>query len=67
MPKRCARGDDAMRRERARGDARGEGERETARAAARRDDFRSRVRAGREARGRTSRAGVRARIDADGA
>ena len=65
MPKRCARGDDAMRRERARGDARG-GERETR---ARTRVGMIFVRAARGARGAriTSRVGVRARIDADGA
>ena len=54
MPKRCARDDDAMRRERARGDARGEGEREL-RAWPRVGMIFARVRAGREARGRRAR------------
>ena len=64
MPKRCARGDDAMRRERARGDARG-GERET-RARMRVGMIFVRARAGRR-RADNVRVGVRARIDADGA
>jgi len=64
MPKRCARADDAMRRERARGDARG-GERET-RARTRVGMIFVRARAGRR-RADNVRVGVRARIDADGA